>query len=67
MNALEYDDPAIWNALKSGHLAVAKLNVPFSHLLTDHTTEHETKALTRQSGMVGMSDNFISQDQRSTI
>ena len=38
MNALEKDDPATWEALKSGDFVVAKSEVPFTCLFTDQTS-----------------------------
>lgn len=41
MNALEQDDPATWEALKSGDFVVTKSEVPFTHLFTDQALEQE--------------------------
>ena len=43
MNAVEQDDSATWEALKSGAFAVAKSEVLFTHLFTDQTLEQVMK------------------------
>ena len=63
MNALEQDDPATWDALKSGDFAVAKSEVPFTQLFTDQTLEQEIKMLKRHGGMVGLSQDEAALDR----
>ena len=43
MNALEQDDPATRDALKSGDFVVAKSEVPFTQLFTDQTLEQRSR------------------------
>ena len=62
MNALEKDDPATWEALKSGDFVVAKSEVPFTCLFTDQTLEQEIKRLKGHGGMVGLSQDEAALD-----
>jgi len=66
MNALEQDDPATWDALKSGDFVVAKSEVPFTQLFTDQTLEQEIKMLKRHGGMVGLSQDEAALDRLVT-
>jgi len=63
MNALEQDDLARWEALKSGDFVVAKSDIPFTHLFTDQTLEQEIKMLKRHGGMVGLSQDDAALDR----
>ena len=67
MNALEQDDPATWDALKSGDFVVAKSEVPFTQLFTDQTLKQEIKMLKRHGGMVGLSQDEAALDRLVTI
>lgn len=66
MNALEQDDPATWEALKSGDFVVAKSEVPFTHLFTDQTLEQGIKGLKRNGGMAGLSQDEAALDRLVT-
>ena len=66
MNALEKDDPSTWEALKSGDFVVAKSEVPFTHLFTDHTLEQEIKGLKWHGGMVGLTQDAVALDRLVT-
>ena len=66
MNALELEDPATWQALKTGDFVVAKSEVPFTQLFTDQTLEQEIKGLKRQGGMVGLSQDEAALDRLVT-
>jgi len=57
MNALEQDDPATWEALKSGDFVVAKSEIPFTHFFTDQTLEQEIKKLKRHVVWYGSQDD----------
>ena len=67
MNALERDDPATWDAFKSGDFVVAKSGIPFTQLFTDQTLEQEIKMLKRHGGMVGLSQDEDALDRLVTI
>jgi len=67
MSALEQDDPATWDALKSGEFVVAESEVPFTQLFTDQTLEQEIKMLKRHGGMVGLSQDEAALDRLVTI
>ena len=54
---LKKDDPVTWEALKSEDFVVAKSEVPFTRLFTDHTLEQEIKMLKRHGGIVGLSQD----------
>jgi hypothetical protein len=55
MFALEQEDPATWNALKSGDFVVRKSGVPFTCLYTDQALEQQIKLLKKHGGMIGLS------------
>ena len=67
MNALEQEDPSTWEALKSGDFVVAKSEVPFTRLFTDHTLEQEIKGLKRHGGIVGLSQSETALDRIVTM
>ena len=66
MNALEKDDPATWEALKSGDFVVAKSEVPFTCLFTDQTLEQEIKRLKGHGGIVGLNQDEAALDHLVT-
>ena len=66
MNALEHDDPATWDALKSGDFVVSKSEVPFTHLFTDQALEQEIKELKGHGGIVGLSQEEAALDRLVT-
>ena len=57
MNALEQEDCATREALKSGEFVVAKSQVPFTQLFTDQTLKQEIKELKCHGGIVGLSQD----------
>jgi hypothetical protein len=66
MNALEQEDSATWETLKSGEFVVAKSEVPFAQLFTDQTLEQEIKELKRHGGIVGLSQDEAAVDRLVT-
>eukprot|EP00745_Piridium_sociabile_P026490 TRINITY_DN4236_c0_g2_i1.p3 TRINITY_DN4236_c0_g2~~TRINITY_DN4236_c0_g2_i1.p3 ORF type:complete len:188 (-),score=36.94 TRINITY_DN4236_c0_g2_i1:1928-2491(-) len=66
MNALEKNDPATWEALKSGDFVVAKSEIPFSTLYTDQALEQQIKELKRHGGIVGLSQDEAALDRLVT-
>ena len=66
MDALRQDDPATWEALKSGDFVVTKSEVAFTSLFTDQTLEQEIKGLKRHGGMVGLSQDESALDRLVT-
>ena len=54
MNELEHTDPTTWHALKYGEFVVAKLEIPYTNLITDQSLVQEIKLLKKHGGIVGM-------------
>ena len=62
MHALKKDDPATWEALKTGDFVVSKSEVPFTSLFRDQALEQEIKGLKRYGGIVGLSQDEAALD-----
>ena len=57
MHDLRTNNPATWEELQAGNIAVTKNDIPFVSIGADHACEHLNKLIKIHSGLVGISNN----------
>ena len=63
MQALEKEDPKIWNAFIEGDFAVTKTDIPFVSIGPDHACEQENREIKQDRGLSGITQNSNARDR----